>query len=56
MLQVLGKGRPDDGWAGIQGRQVPLRDDQTYIPGLLNSQGTKVRPGGRGVLVCQARA
>lgn len=22
--------------------QVPLRDDQTYIPGLLNSQGTKV--------------
>ena len=21
---------------------MPLRDDQTYIPGLLNSQGTKV--------------
>lgn len=41
--KVLGKGRPDDGWPGISGRQVPLRDDQTYIPGLLNSQGTKVR-------------
>lgn len=27
--------------------QVPLRDDQTYIPGLLNSQGTKVWAGGR---------
>jgi hypothetical protein len=22
--------------------QVPLRDDQLYIPGLLNGQGTKV--------------
>ncbi|PSC73943.1 Ubiquitin domain-containing UBFD1 isoform A [Micractinium conductrix] len=41
--KVLAKGRPDDGWPGIKERQVPLRDDQTYIPGLLNSQGTKVR-------------
>lgn len=41
--KVLAKGRPDDGWPGIKDRQVPLRDDQTYIPGLLNSQGTKVR-------------
>ncbi len=89
LLQVLAKGRPDDGWPGMKDRQVggdgrgrgiaacevavhsmgkavrchsgqptssaalirllapmrvqvPLRDDQTYIPGLLNSQGTKV--------------
>lgn len=41
--KVLAKGRPDDGWPGIKDRQVPLREDQTYIPGLLNSQGTKVR-------------
>ncbi|PRW58076.1 ubiquitin domain-containing UBFD1-like [Chlorella sorokiniana] len=41
--KVLAKGRPDDGWPGIRDKQVPLRDDQTYIPGLLNSQGTKVR-------------
>lgn len=40
---ILAKGCPDDGWNGIQGRQVPLRDDQTFIPGLLNSQGSKVR-------------
>ena len=36
-------GRPDDGWPGIKDRQVPLLDAQTYISGLLNSQGTKVR-------------
>jgi len=42
-MQILDKGRPDDGWAGIKDRQIPLRDDQTYIPGLLNSQGTLVR-------------
>ncbi|KAL4457255.1 hypothetical protein ABPG75_012120 [Micractinium tetrahymenae] len=41
--KALAKGRPDDGWPGVKDRQVPLRDDQTYIPGLLNSQGTKVR-------------
>lgn len=43
LLQVLDKGPPDDAWPGIEGRQVPLRDDQNYIPGLLNSQGVKVR-------------
>lgn len=41
--KVLAKGRPDDGWAGVKDRQVPLQDSQTYIPGLLNSQGTRVR-------------
>ncbi|EFN55612.1 hypothetical protein CHLNCDRAFT_133751 [Chlorella variabilis] len=41
--KVISKGRPDDGWPGIKDKQVPLRDDQTYIPGLYNSQGTKVR-------------
>ncbi|GAB4814207.1 hypothetical protein N2152v2_001253 [Parachlorella kessleri] len=41
--KIIAKGRPDDGWPGIKDKQVPLRDDQTYIPGLLNSQGTKVR-------------
>jgi hypothetical protein len=41
--KVLDKGRPDDGWPGIPDRQIPLRDDQTYIPGLMNGQGVKVR-------------
>lgn len=41
--KILEKGRPDDGWSGIKDRQVPLRDDQSFIPGLLNSQGSKVR-------------
>lgn len=34
---------PVAGW--LAGAQVPLRDDQTYIPGLLNSQGTKASRG-----------
>ncbi|KAI3425695.1 hypothetical protein D9Q98_007672 [Chlorella vulgaris] len=41
--KVLAQGRPEDGWPGIKDKQVPLRDDQLYIPGLLNGQGTKVR-------------
>jgi len=41
--KVLSKGVPEDAWPGIEGRQVSLRDDQTYIPGLYNSQGVKVR-------------
>lgn len=41
--KVLQKPRPDDGWPGVAGKQIPLRDDQTYIPGLMNAQGTKVR-------------
>ena len=40
---ILGKPKPDDTWPGIAGKQVPLADSQTQIPGLLNSQGTKVR-------------
>ena len=34
---------PEEAWPGVEGRQVPLRDDQTYIPGLYNSQGVKIR-------------
>ena len=41
--QVLAKGVPEDALPGIAGRQVPLADEVTMIPGLLNSQGTKVR-------------
>lgn len=41
--KVVDKGRPEDGWPGVAGRQVPLRDDQTYVPGLLNAAGAKVR-------------
>lgn len=37
------KARPDDAWPGIPGKQIPLRDDQTFIPGLLNGHGSKVR-------------
>ena len=40
---MLAKEPPEDGWPGIEGRQVPLRDDQNFIPGLLNSQGVKLR-------------
>jgi hypothetical protein len=100
-LQVLSKGRPEDGWPGIKDKQVggqgqapatpqrcsaalppaalvlphamfchgvqksnctallycplqvPLRDDQTYIPGLYNGQGTKVswQTAGQGALL-----
>jgi Ubiquitin family len=41
--KILSKGVPEDAWPGLEGRQVSLRDDQTYIPGLYNSQGVKVR-------------
>ncbi|KAI8474729.1 MAG: hypothetical protein J3K34DRAFT_407154 [Monoraphidium minutum] len=41
--KVLEKGRPEDGLPGIAGRQVPLAEGQNVIPGLLNSQGSKVR-------------
>jgi len=41
--KVLAKGLPEDALPGIQGKQVPLPDEVTMIPGLLNSQGTKVR-------------
>lgn len=41
--KVLAKGRPEDGLPGISGRQVPLADGQNAVPGLLNSQGSKVR-------------
>jgi hypothetical protein len=41
--KVLSKGIPEDAWPGLEGKQVSLRDDQVYIPGLYNSQGVKVR-------------
>ncbi|MEW5306871.1 MAG: hypothetical protein WDW36_009308 [Sanguina aurantia] len=41
--KVLSKGRPEDGWPGVAGRQVLLGESVVMIPGLLNSQGTKVR-------------
>ena len=41
--QILEKGVPEDAWPGIADKQTPLRDDQTYIPGLLNSSGVKCR-------------
>jgi hypothetical protein len=41
--KILSKGVSEDAWPGLTGRQVSLRDDQTYIPGLYNSQGVKVR-------------
>ncbi|GBF90055.1 hypothetical protein Rsub_02763 [Raphidocelis subcapitata] len=41
--KVLAKGKPEDALPGISGRQVPLPEGQSAIPGLLNSQGTKVR-------------
>jgi hypothetical protein len=41
--KVVAKGRPEDGWPGLRDRQVPLREDQTFLPGLLSSTGTKVR-------------
>ncbi|GIL73657.1 hypothetical protein Vretimale_5459 [Volvox reticuliferus] len=41
--KVLAKGVPDGGLPGIPGRQVPMDDSLTAIPGLLNSQGSKVR-------------
>jgi hypothetical protein len=51
-IKVLSKGRPEDGLPGISGRQVPLAEGQNVIPGLLNSQGSKVEcrveGGGKG--------
>ena len=43
--KVLDKGKPEDALPGIKGRQVPLPDDLTMLPGMLNSQGTKARWG-----------
>lgn len=42
LTQVLAKGKPEDALPGLKGRQVPLADEVKIIPGLLNSQGTKV--------------
>ncbi|EFJ45275.1 hypothetical protein VOLCADRAFT_118451 [Volvox carteri f. nagariensis] len=41
--KVLAKGVPDGALPGLAGRQVPLDDKLTAIPGLLDSQGSKVR-------------
>lgn len=41
--KVLAKGRPDDGLPGSKERQVPLEEGRNSLPGLLNSQGNKVR-------------
>lgn len=41
--KVLEKGLPEDAVPGVAGRQVPFTDAITCIPGLLNSQGVKVR-------------
>ncbi|KAG2484360.1 hypothetical protein HYH03_016779 [Edaphochlamys debaryana] len=41
--KVIAKGPPDGALPGIAGRQVPLDDKVLSIPGLLNSQGSKVR-------------
>ena len=42
IIQVLDKGMPEGGLPGIAGRQVPLKDDENMIAGLLNGQGAKV--------------
>ncbi|KAG2433827.1 hypothetical protein HXX76_008184 [Chlamydomonas incerta] len=41
--KVLAKGVPDGALPGIAGRQVTMGEQLTSIPGLLNSQGSKVR-------------
>lgn len=38
-MQIIDKGRPKHAWPGIKDRQVPLRNDQTFIPGLLSAHG-----------------
>lgn len=41
--KILDKGRPDDALPSVKGKQVPLPADVNVIPGILNSQGIKVR-------------
>ncbi|GAX73072.1 hypothetical protein CEUSTIGMA_g525.t1 [Chlamydomonas eustigma] len=41
--KVLEKGVPEDAIPGVKEKQIPLSDDITSIPALLNSQGAKVR-------------
>jgi len=41
--KVLEKGPPEDAIPGVRDRQIPLSDNVKAIPGLLNSQGAKVR-------------
>lgn len=41
--KILDKGIPEGSMSGIAGRQIQLKDDENMIPGLLNSQGNKVR-------------
>lgn len=41
--KIISKGKPEGAWDGMKDKQVQLTDAQTYIPGLYNSQGTKVR-------------
>ncbi|KXZ53299.1 hypothetical protein GPECTOR_7g1193 [Gonium pectorale] len=41
--KVLAKGVPDGALPGIAGRQVTMDERMTAIPGMLNSQGSKVR-------------
>lgn len=44
LLQVIGKGVPDDAMPGIPDKQVPLPDTLNNFNGLYNSQGSKVNP------------
>ncbi|KAL6779724.1 hypothetical protein ACKKBG_A13470 [Auxenochlorella protothecoides x Auxenochlorella symbiontica] len=41
--KVLESGRPEGGWVGIADRQVPLDDNQAFIPALLTQARVKVR-------------
>lgn len=41
--KVIAKGRPPDGLEGVTDKQVVMPEEMNSIPGLLNSQGNKVR-------------
>jgi hypothetical protein len=41
--KIIDAGVPEGAWPGIPDKQVPLKDDQTYIPAILMSMKTKVR-------------
>lgn len=42
-LQIIQRGKPDDALPGIKGSTVPLPENESSIPGLLNNAGNKVR-------------
>lgn len=45
LMQIIGKGVPEDAMPGIKDKQVPLPDSMVHLNNMYNSTGNKVNWG-----------